>query len=368
MSIRFSSAVAAAAVLAVASMAHAQQVFDITADTFIDSGSPGSPNPGTGQPNGGSGAIVNGQDIYSYGVDGKVKAVASNYSSSYPYISYTHVLFNLPQSFWTAIGSGQVGSVTVSYFPFNDSLDTADAHDNMEIHPLTHAFTVGNGTQSPLVASTTGGATWETYDGAVADAWSTPGGDYDANNYVLSTATDSTLPVSKGSVPFTWDITALINNPATRAELETNGALIKVTNETEFPPTSEVPVPPGVNDFVSFYSANYMAAMGTSNPAFLPVVTVNFGLTWDGQTDQTTWNSAIGNWNNGTSSSATYSDGSDVTFDSDITPANAFSITLNSVVAPGSITFDGSSAAAFTISGMGSIGGRASLVKNSPAR
>jgi hypothetical protein len=109
-------------------------------------------------------------------------------------------------------------------------------------------------------------AKWETYDGEVADAWTTPGGDYDAANYVLSSVTDTTLPPSNGTIPFSWNITSLLENPTALTELEDYGALIKVTNETQFP--SNIPVPPGVNDFVSFNSAN------ATNPAVLPTVVV----------------------------------------------------------------------------------------------
>src|ERR1700729_2362291 len=101
---------AVSSLAALGSFAHAQAEYDIATDTFIDSGSPGTVNPATGQTND-PGSIVNGQDIYSYGADGKVKAVTSSYSSSYPYVSATHVLFDLPQSFWSTIGSVPVASV-----------------------------------------------------------------------------------------------------------------------------------------------------------------------------------------------------------------------------------------------------------------
>src|SRR5271154_1368471 len=106
---------AASSIAGLASLAHAQQEYIITGDTFMDSGSPGTINPATGQTND-PGTIVNGQDIYRYGADGKVKAVTSSYSSSYPYVSATHVIFELPQSFWSAIGNADVASAIVSYY------------------------------------------------------------------------------------------------------------------------------------------------------------------------------------------------------------------------------------------------------------
>jgi autotransporter-associated beta strand protein len=260
--------------LSAAVAARGQSDYVITSDTFIDSGSNGTINPATGQENV-PGSVVNGQDNFSYGADGKVKAVSSNYSSSYPYVSYTHVLFNLPQSFWTELSTGQVAAAYVNYYSFNDSLDPSDGHGQMQLDPMTRAFTIGNGTQSPLVESTDGGATWDTYDGSESDLWTTPGGDYDSTNFVLDSNGDtfSTLPPSKGSTPFTWNITSLIVNPTTSAELENYGTLIKVINDAVLPPDLNNGGE-NVDDFVSFYSADYMTAMDTTNTAFLPNVNV----------------------------------------------------------------------------------------------
>ena len=344
-------------------LAFGQTKYTGISDTFIDSGSPGSPDPATGQPNGGSSAIVNGQDIYSYGADGKTKAVTSNYSSSYPFVSATHVLLTLPASFWTAIGTGPVESAVVNIYPFNDSLNISDAHDNLELHPLTRAFTVGDGTQSPLVPSTDGGATWETPTGAVADTWTTPGGDFDAANYVDATVTDATLPVSKSTTPFTWDITSLVNNPTSRAELQDYGALIKVVNEGQFP--ANISIPPGVNDFVSFYSADYMTAMNTTNTAYVPnVVASQPAFTWNnagGSGDGTTWDTnGNQNFNNG-SGATTFSTGGTVLF-SDINNGH-YAVQLNSTVTPGAVAFDDNGT--YTVSGTGSIAGTGSLTKTS---
>ncbi|HZZ44572.1 MAG TPA: dockerin type I repeat-containing protein [Tepidisphaeraceae bacterium] len=278
------SILSAALLLSLSPLAYAQQ-YVITSDTFVDSGSPGTNNPGTGQPNGGSAAFANGQDIYSYGADGKVKAVTSNYSSSYQFVSATHVLFSLPQTFWTALNTDLASypslltnpnfKVTVNYYSFNDSLSVANGHGDMELHPLTQSFTTGNGTQSPLAPADSAhpGATWNTYDGELTDTWTTPGGDFDTSHF--ATISNTSLPVSKGAVPFSWNIASLVTNSSTRSELQNNGALIKVINEGVFPPS--IPTPPGVNDFVSFYSADYMTAPGTatSNPAFLPTAVIS---------------------------------------------------------------------------------------------
>jgi autotransporter-associated beta strand protein len=276
---------------AAATVARGQE-FYITSDTFIDSGSNGTINPATGMENV-PGSVVNGQDIYSYGADGKVKAVSSNYSSSYPYVSYTHVLFNLPQSFWSELSSEPVASAYVSYYPFNDSLDPGDGHGLMQLDPMTRSFTIGNGTQSPLVASTDGGATWDTSNGSESDLWTTPGGDDDASNFVLD-ENGNNFPVSKAGVPFTWNITSLIANPTTSAELENYGTIVKVFNETILPPDAN-DGGENVDDFVSFYSANYETAMNTTNPEYLPNVQVTLytALT---ATSGGSWSSS-GSWN-----------------------------------------------------------------------
>jgi autotransporter-associated beta strand protein len=275
---------------AVASVARAQE-YDVANDTFIDSGSPGTINPATGMEND-PGSVVDGEDIYSYGDDTKVKAVASTYSSSYPYVSHTHVLFQLPASFWTGIGSQIVASAFVDYYPFNDSMMPANGQGQMELHPMTQAFTIGNGLQNkspvPPQPSTDGGATWDTYDGSESDLWATPGGDYDSGNFVDDT--NGTLPVSAGNVPFFWDISSLLNNSTTRGELENYGALIKVINENTFPPGTLGP--PGIDDFVSFDSAQ--ETLGT---AFLPNINVTY-YTPLAATSGGSWSSG-GSWTGG---------------------------------------------------------------------
>ncbi|HUB24232.1 MAG TPA: PEP-CTERM sorting domain-containing protein [Tepidisphaeraceae bacterium] len=331
---------------AAAAVARGQE-YDITSDTFIDSGSPGTINPSTGMEND-PGSVVNGQDIYSYGADGKVKAVSSNFSSSYPYISYTHVLFNLPESFWSELSSEPVAAASVSYYAFNDSLDPGDGHGLMQIDPMTRAFTIGNGTQSPLVASTDGGATWDTYDGSESDLWTTPGGDYDSSNFVLD-ENGNNFPVSKGSAPFTWNITSLIVNPTTSAEMENYGTIIKVYNETILPSDAN-DGGENVDDFVSFYSANYETAMGTTNPEYLPNVQVTL-YTAMTSTSGGSWSNS-GNWNgaipNGVGAAALLSNaaapGTTVTLDGGYTVGVlGFSGGNSYILAPGnggSLTFD----------------------------
>ncbi|HEX4056437.1 MAG TPA: hypothetical protein VHX86_19420, partial [Tepidisphaeraceae bacterium] len=94
------------------------------------------------------------------------------------------------------------------------------------------------------------------------------------------------------------------------------------------------------------------------------VVALPVNLSWnntDGTGDGVIWD--IGNnqnWNNG-SGPATYSDGSDVTFDDN--NVNNYAVTLNDTVSPGSVTF-GNNNLPYTLSGIGSIAGTGSLTMN----
>ena len=236
---------AAAALLAATSgsvrAAATTQVIPIVNDTFVDSGAPAAP--------------MNGVDEVSYGADGSVKVVVANTTNSMSVTtaSVTHVLFQIPSTVFADHAAGLASDVTVNYYPKNDSLAGAGTDNNVDgdsvilLHPLTRAFTVGDGTQTPFVPSTTGGATYLTSDGSTP--WTTPGGDFDPA-YV--TDTNGTLPASKGTVPFTWDITSLLANPTTAAELSADGAILVL-------PDTIAQVPAGTQDFTSLYSANNTA-------------------------------------------------------------------------------------------------------------
>ena len=156
-----------------------------------------------------------------------------------------------------------MSDVTVNYYPKNDSLagsgsnNNADGDGVIQLHPLTDTFTVGTGTQTPFVPSTTGGATYLTRDGTTA--WTAAGGDYDAA-YVNDS--NATLPASKGTVPFTWDITSLLANGTTNGELSANGAILVL-------PDTISQVPLGTQDFTSLDSAN-----NTSTTPFITVTLV----------------------------------------------------------------------------------------------
>jgi autotransporter-associated beta strand protein len=82
-------------------------------------------------------------------------------------------------------------------------------------------------------------------------------------------------------------------------------------------------------------------------------------LTWNnagGTGNGTTWDFNNQNWNNGTAA-AIYTDGSNVTFNDN--NAGHYNVTLNTTVAPASVTVNTNSS--YTISGTGSIGGTGSL-------
>jgi autotransporter-associated beta strand protein len=119
---------------------------------------------------------------------------------------------------------------------------------------------------------------------------------------------------------------------------------------------------------------SYSLVPQASDPGYLTidVVKLQVNLSWNnagGATpdDGRTWDiSNNNNWNNG-SATTVYTDGANVTFnDSNNATANggtnpnAYNVTLNTTVSPGSVTFT-NSLGNYTISGSGTIGGTASL-------
>jgi hypothetical protein len=254
--------VAAAAVLGSLSFASSSfaQSYGISQDTYIDSAEPN----------------------YNAGVYNKVKAVDNPASSQYPgSTSTTRVLFYLPTGFWTTVANAvaagtPIQDATVNYYPVNNSLSgyTAGAHVNgpnprrVELHPLDNTWTVGTANY----AASTSGATWDTSNGTTpwtnttefptttytsngnSTSYATNvGGDYDVNNYVLD---ENDAP----SGYFTWDITSLLNNPTTRSELQTYGALLKINNDTTYDTSNDIQY------FVSLDSAD-----ATSNTPFATI-------------------------------------------------------------------------------------------------
>ena len=158
-------------------------VLPIAVDTYIDSSRPTN----------------------NYGTSGSAKVVAST--------TPARTLFTLPEDLWTNDVS-QIVSATVSFYVWSDN--TGD--QEIRLYPLTQAFAES-------------GATWNTTDGS--NAWTAAGGDYDASASVLAA---KGAPGVYGNDPngkfFTWDVTPLLTNPATRAELQAYGALLDAGTAT----------------------------------------------------------------------------------------------------------------------------------------
>jgi len=190
-------------------------VLPITVDTYIDSSRPTN----------------------NYGANGSAKVVASTTPS--------RTLFMLPEDLWTNDVS-QIVSATVSFYVWNDSTGGQE----FRLYPLTQTFAEGTG------AAPADGATWNTYDGA--NAWTAAGGDYDAANSVLATKGVAGVYGNDANGKFfTWDITPLLANPTTRAELQAYGALLDAGTATP-------------QKFASFNSSDK-----TGYPqAYLPAVTL----------------------------------------------------------------------------------------------
>jgi hypothetical protein len=180
--------------------------------------------------------------------------------------SRCRALFDLPTDLWSYSPS-EIISVSVTFYVWQDNTQTY----NVSLFPLTRAFGVGtwNGKGTPPAQAN--GATWNTYDGT--NSWTTAGGDFDSANSVLGVK--ETLGVNPGEPSgrfFTWDITSLLANPTTRAELQNFGAMLRV-DET---------IPPSGQRYAAYTSAdntNYTTAyrpfveVTVVSDSSLPVIT-----------------------------------------------------------------------------------------------
>jgi hypothetical protein len=231
--------------LALASSAAYAQTFSytITTDTYIDSGVP----------------------TYNEGGNTKVKAVDNPASEQFPgSTSTTRALFVLPAAFWTqvdaAIAANEPYTATVNYYYGNNSLAgysgghvTGPNPRDVELHPMTNSWVAGTANNTTNAAGSSG-ATWDTSDGTTPWTNTTEfptttytvsgsttsyatnvGGDYDIANYVLE---QNNNPPANGT--FTWDITSLLTNSTTFNELDTYGALLKVTNDTTYDTANDI--------------------------------------------------------------------------------------------------------------------------------
>lgn len=245
--------------------------FRITNDTYLDSYY--YVNPTT--------SAVSDFAHTNYGHNAAVKAVSNLSSTSSPGASsLVHGIFTLPAAFWADLPIvGTVPQTSVSYYIRNNSLATNNSSLNpnsiydpasgfnyrqLELHPLLQSFgDAGTGGSS---SSTSGGALntgatkygpdWFTSDGTTP--WATAGAPYDSM-FVLS----NTLGSANGLFSkVTWDITAMLNNTTTRALLQTNGLLVKVTDESAFTG----------NEFASIISYDSANVAGTYS-GYYPTVT-----------------------------------------------------------------------------------------------
>lgn len=201
---------------------------NITNDTYVDSYS------------------LDGKNLTNYGSGGATKAV-SNLSStgSSGESSRTHTLFTLPAAFWAGIGNGVVTDpVTVTFSIRNNTLGRnppASGFRQLELFPLKEAFVAGTGGNSGSTTAgarngalvggvaTYYGADWQTTDGVTP--WATVGGTFDAGVAATTTLTPIT---STAQTVAAFDLTALLNNAATRAELKNFGLLLRLTDETDY--------------------------------------------------------------------------------------------------------------------------------------
>ncbi len=133
-------------------------------------------------------------------------------------------LFQLPPQLWSYSPSDIV-SASVSFYVWQDNTGTL----NVTLYPLTKNFVQGTGfgTYPP------DGATWFTYDGT--NPWTNPGGDFDASCSVVGIKGPIIDPDENDRF-FSWDITALLKNSTSRAELQKFGAMLRI-DETPVPTT-----------------------------------------------------------------------------------------------------------------------------------
>ncbi len=174
-----------------------------------------------------------------------------------------NTLFQLPANLFS-YSPGTIQSAVVSFYAFGPALQPGA--NTVYLYPLTQAFVSGTGGKNGTAGA---GATWLTYDGT--HSWTTPGGDYDAENAVADITTSSIVyngsPVSvqvgdapNGGAFFTFDITSLLNNPTTEAELQDNGASLIIGSGAS--PQS----------YVTFVSADTTQTSDT--PAYRPLLDV----------------------------------------------------------------------------------------------
>ena len=179
-------------------------------------------------------------------------------------------LFQFPPQLWS-YSPGDIVSASVSFYVWQDNTGTR----NVTLYPLTRRFVQGTGygTYPP------NGATWLTYDGT--NSWTNPGGDFDPGCSVVGVK-EPVLDPDENNRFFSWDITALLQNSPSRAELQNYGAILRI---------DETPVSTGGflgAPFTSVYDPAYTPAYWPSlqltvRPTMFNVVisggAISFGIT-----------------------------------------------------------------------------------------
>jgi hypothetical protein len=179
----------------------------------------------------------------NYGHAHTVKVVIDGMGQSDPTKdgSICRGLFQFPPQLWSYSPSDIV-SASVSFYVWQDYT----TNRNVTLYPLTRSFVqgTGDGTYPP------DGATWFTYDGV--NPWTNPGGDFDTNYSVI--AVKGPILTDENDRFFYWDVTASLQNPASRAELQNYGAILRI-DETPVPTTGMPRAP-----FTSAYDPSYTPA------------------------------------------------------------------------------------------------------------
>jgi len=193
----------------------------------------------------------------NYGEAHTVKVVIDNNVTSDG--SMCRGLFQFPPQLWSYSPSDIV-SASVSFYVWQDNT----TNRNVTLYPLTRSFVQGTGygTCPP------DGATWLTYDGT--NPWTNPGGDFDTNYSVI--AVKGPILSDENDRFFTWDVTALLQNPTSRAELQQYGAMLRI-DETPIP-TSGMPRAP----FTSVYDPAYTPAYWPSVQLFVRPTVFNVAI------------------------------------------------------------------------------------------
>ena len=141
--------------------------------------------------------------------------------------SICRTLFQLPVELWN-YAPERIISAKVVFYVWQDN----SGPRNVSLFPLTTNFVQGTGS-GYWQPDPVDGATWWTRDGT--NAWSTPGGDFDATHEVMGIKEDYLDP-DYGDRFFHWDITELLQNVVASNELRQFGAMLKI-DERPYPPS-----------------------------------------------------------------------------------------------------------------------------------